>query len=206
MGKSQRLERTRKRLSCALTIEQRHYSGIVLDLSGSGLFIQTTAPAEPGTGLRIELAVPGQAEPLPIHARVARRKVVPPRLVTVAQGGLGVRIEQAPEAYYALIAELQRAKLPAGEAKPSRPACAPPRAKPRGGLQHKALEAARRSLGAPPPAEPSGCYRLRVGQIHGSRSRFLEVKADSEAEARERAVAEAGKGWKVLSCERRSAS
>jgi len=206
MSKPSRLERTRKRLSCALTIEKRHYSGIVLDLSGSGLFIQTTAPAEPGTGLRVELAVPGQAEPLPIQARVARRKVVPPRLVTVAQGGLGVRIEQAPEAYYALIAEMQRTKLPSAEEKPAQPSRPPPRAKARGRLQRRALEAARRSLGAPPRPEPSGCFRVRLGQVHGSRSRFLEVKADSEDEARERAVAEVGEGWKVLSCERRNVS
>jgi hypothetical protein len=103
----QRAERSKKRMGCGVWVEKSRHAGIVLDISATGLFIQTSASPQLGALISVELVVPGSAAPLRIEGRVARKKVVPPQLVTVAQGGVGVRIESAPEDYYTLLAQMQ---------------------------------------------------------------------------------------------------
>jgi hypothetical protein len=103
-----RNDRSKKRMGCTLWVEGARFSGIVLDMSASGLFVQSSANVVPGTPVQIELnGLPGK-DSIVLQAHVARRKVVPARLKSVAQGGVGVRIAQAPEAYYALLAKVQR--------------------------------------------------------------------------------------------------
>ena len=80
---------------------------MVLDISASGLFVQTNASPAPGTPLRLELRVPGLSEPLEMQAIVARKRIVPPRLRTLLQGGIGIQLENPPEEYFALVAKLQ---------------------------------------------------------------------------------------------------
>ena len=98
-------DRSRQRAPCTITIDGRRHSGFVLDLSRTGLFIQTNARPKPGQRLDIELSVRG--ETLRMHVEVARRKQVPPQLLTVAHGGVGVRVLSAPEAFFQLLAERQ---------------------------------------------------------------------------------------------------
>jgi hypothetical protein len=94
-------ERTKQRAACTLTLDGRRHNGFVLDLSQSGLFIQTSATPEIGQRLDIEVMIRG--ETLAMHVEVVRRKAVPAQLLTVAHGGIGVRILAAPEQYYQLL-------------------------------------------------------------------------------------------------------
>jgi len=192
--------RTKKRLTCALVIDGSRMSGIVLDLSASGVFVQTSANPPPGAELGLEFEIPGALERSLLAVRVARKKVAPPRLRSVVQGGLGLQIVSAPEAYFGYVAQLQPAEAAAaspGVAPPPATAAPPAKAKP-----------ARRSAAlrvVPPRAAAAAkekLFRVRVSQITGSRSRSLEVSATSEAEARREAMASAGEGWKILDCER----
>jgi hypothetical protein len=106
MSDKRRMPRTRKRLSCSLTINEQRYSGIVLDVSATGLFIQTSATPKPGSNVGLEVQIaPGES--LPLQATVARRRNVPNHLKSIATGGVGLCLEGAPEEYFALIKELQ---------------------------------------------------------------------------------------------------
>ena len=163
--------RTKKRISCTLVSADRRYSGIVLDVSPQGLFVQTSAQLSPGTIVNIELGVSSQQEPLLMEARVARHKLVPPQLRSVAQGGLGLHIDLPPQGYLEFYAEVTRTELPTAE-KSDR------RAKPR-------------------PA-PKLRYRVRLVQIDSSRSRMINVECNTLDEAGEAALEAAGEGWKVI--------
>jgi hypothetical protein len=182
-------------------IEGSRLAGIVLDVSASGFFVQTSANPSPGTRLDLEIDIPGESQRSLVAVRVARRKVVPSRLKSVVHGGLGLQIESAPEPFFRYLAQLQ-----AGEAAEASPAAAAPPAKPSPPVTAPPAKpsAAHRS-GArrrAPPAAPEERFRVRVSQVGGSRSRSLEVSAASAEEARREAMAAAGEGWKILGCER----
>ncbi len=166
-------------MPCQLLIESRWHSGLVLDLSPSGLFIQTHAKTREGQEFDLSVSRE-QGEPLSLVVEVVRKKVVPPRLVTVAQGGVGVRILNAPEEYYGYLSRLGIADA------------APPRkqGRPRGA----------RVAGEPAP-EALPRFRVRVSQTSGPRSRRVEVCASDAEAARELALEELGGGWKVLDVE-----
>jgi hypothetical protein len=55
----------------------------------------------------LELSIPGRREPIRLDARVARLFMVPAQLLTVAQGGIGLRITNAPESYFELLQRIQ---------------------------------------------------------------------------------------------------
>jgi Tfp pilus assembly protein PilZ len=203
MGK-RRAPRVKKRLACSLHHAGKRYAGMVLDLSSRGVFVQTSASPDPGEPVSLELALRGQAEPLRLEGRPARRRVVPARLRSVAQGGVGVELSSAPEAWFAFVAELVGSRAQPGAAAPRRRPTA---------LERRARELAlgralgRRPAAPPPEPEPdpeptagrSSRYRVRMKL--GPRKREIVVTAVSEAEARRAALAEAGAGWRVLRCE-----
>jgi PilZ domain len=166
-------------MPCQLLVESRWHSGLVLDLSPSGLFIQTHAKTREGQ--RVDLSVSREeGEPMPLVVEVVRKKVVPPRLVTVAQGGVGVRILSAPEDYYRYLEGLGIA------------ATTPPR-------QRSPVRGAATEVEAEPEALPR--FRVRVSQTSGPRSRRVEISAADADAARDLALEEIGDGWKVLDVE-----
>jgi hypothetical protein len=179
---------------------------MILDVSASGLFIQTSAAHPPGTRVSIDLnlATGGQ---LVLQGSVARRKMVPARLRSVETGGIGVRLDYAPEEFFQLIARVQGAE-PKTEAA-STPAAKPPtieRAAVRPAAPPRPATPPRRATPPRPPAPPRGLYRVRVAQAAGARSRYLDVRAESVTAAQAQVLAELGAGWKVLSCELRSSA
>jgi len=191
-------------MACSLLVGERRHTGIVLDVSATGLFIQTSASPSPNQVVDLELSIPGESEVVPVRAIVARRKAVPPRLITVAHGGLGLRIENAPEAYFTMVASLQDSgsKLIETAAPDSdKAASSPPeqKAAPKSD-DEKARSKPKRKL--PPRQAPPPRRRFQVRIQHGARSRRLEVSAASEKDARQQALSEAGEGWKVLGCDR----
>lgn len=110
MKNRRQASRSKRRLVCDLVAEEGRAAGIVLDVSASGLFVQTSATPSPGSRVDVELTLPGGEQPLCIHGRVARRRAVPARLRSVVQGGVGIAIDVAPEAFFRFVAELQSEK------------------------------------------------------------------------------------------------
>ena len=101
------LDRKKRRLPCELRSAGQKWAGMVLDVSASGIFVQTSAKVRPGAALEMEVSVPGSPEPVLMSVEVVRIKNVPPQLRAVAQGGIGVRITSAPEAYYRFMQQLE---------------------------------------------------------------------------------------------------
>jgi Tfp pilus assembly protein PilZ len=173
--------RFRKRLPCRLKVAGGSHSAMVLNVSRGGLFVQTGAGPPPGAEVRVELDVASHSDSVPIGGKVVWRRMVAPHLRSLTQGGVGVRIVSAPEAYYSYLSGV------AGEV---------PRTSPSADCE-----------GAEPEPRPGAAgiqFRIRIKQDGGPRSRTLMLHCGSEAEARERALAIAGSGWVILELERSS--
>ncbi len=99
-------ERFRKRIPCAFNAGGRSSSGLVLNVSRSGLFLQTSMPEGSGTVVELELNPLDRAEQIALTARVVWRKTVPAQLRTIVSGGFGLQIIRADEAYYGLLSAL----------------------------------------------------------------------------------------------------
>lgn len=175
---SRSAKRTKRRMACALVVGRQRFSGVVLDFSSTGIFVQTTAKPQPREAVTLELSLPGRREPIRLEASVARLFMVPAQLLTVAQGGIGLRIRNAPEAYFELLQRIQLERKPAG----------------------KETAAGAGDCGFSRPAGRP--YRVRMTQLGRARTRTLRVVAGSPEEAASAAIAEVGEGWKMLeSCE-----
>jgi hypothetical protein len=98
--------RLKKRLACALWIKGVRQHGIVLDVSSKGLFVQTSAKPSPGEAVRIEMVLPGQSKSTTLMATVARVRTVPPALLAVAQGGIGLKLDNPPEEYFVFVGKV----------------------------------------------------------------------------------------------------
>ena len=118
MSDNRRMPRTKKRLSCTLIADDQRTAGIVLDVSATGLFVQTSATILPGAKVELEIQLP-EGTTLLLHTSVMRRRTVPPQLRSVARGGLGLAVEGTPEEYYKLIGDLQGPRETAVAPKPA---------------------------------------------------------------------------------------
>jgi hypothetical protein len=94
-------------MACRLVIGSQRFSGVVLDISSSGVFIQTPAKPNPRDAVTVEFSVPGEREPIRLETEVARVYLVPAQLIAVAQGGVGLRIRNASEAFFGMLGQLQ---------------------------------------------------------------------------------------------------
>ncbi len=207
------MPRTKMRIACTLYLEESRHSGMVLDVSASGLFVQTNASPAPGAPLRVELRVPELPEPIEMQATVSRKRIVPSQLRTFLNGGLGLQLENPPEEFYAMVAKL----LARGAAAPqTSEANKKSKTTQASRAAQLAKRAAKRSRRAPakraqraekrPPVKPKlTSFRVRLSQVGGSGSRNLVIRAIGEDEARRRAILDVGDGWKVLSCEPKNA-
>jgi hypothetical protein len=102
-------QRIKRRLSCELFADGHRYQGIVVDLSASGLFLQTDAALDPGT--RVDVLLKGSRFPeVIVRAVVARRRMTPTLLASIIHRGVGLRIVEAPEAYYEALREFDELK------------------------------------------------------------------------------------------------
>ena len=125
----------------------------------------------------IDLDVASGLDTVPIEGRVVWRRVVASHLRTISLGGVGVRIQSAPEAYYSFLSEV------AGEA----PSAGPP-------AGCETASPAPESRSEAPVIE----FRVRVKQEGGSRTRTLMLESESEEEARNGAMEIVGEGWAIL--------
>jgi hypothetical protein len=208
-------ERKRRQMPCTLTLDGRNHGGLILDLSPGGLYIQSSAKIKPGDQIEIQMTIPGVDGRHQLQVEVVRKVVVPARLLKVARGGVGVRIINAPEAYYQFMddlgvtADAGTSKIEQLENRRGKSEAAPrvaetepePEAEPKAAPES---EAEPKAEAAPPASQPQ--FRVRIKQSKGPRSRTLSVEADSEDDARRQALHAAGAGWIVLGVERAAAN
>lgn len=222
--KDERKSRTKKRIACGIRIAGRRYSGIVLDVSVRGLFVQTNASPEVGSDVEVDLTPPGRTgERITLRARVARKRKVPPRLLTVAKGGVGLQVLKAPAAYDEFVASVvSEAELAAdsdsatragtgmlanartrrdsatrGGAKTRADSGTRASAKTRGEVEKRAEVAKPKAA----PASERARLRVRVAETDGSRTKAFLVFDASEQEAREQVMRELDEGWKIVAVE-----
>ncbi|HTY18157.1 MAG TPA: PilZ domain-containing protein [Myxococcota bacterium] len=169
--------RQKRRMFCEIVHEGRAQRAIVLDVSRSGLFVQTSARFAPGTEIELLLRLDANAEPIRLRTAVARQKAVPAQLTQVAHGGVGLRILEAPREYYHAIGE------------------APPWPSARG-------RPAREAAATTPTAQPKPRFRVRVKQREGPRSRILDIAAETPERACALALVAVGPGWEALGADR----
>lgn len=113
--------RVKKRLPCTLQLADGRRSGLILNLSQRGMFIQTSLPAEPGTLMEVDFWDPSRGQPIALQAAVVWRQRVSPRMTGINQSGMGMRIPLPPAPYDELVAEIlspPRAAPAPGDASP----------------------------------------------------------------------------------------
>jgi Tfp pilus assembly protein PilZ len=105
-------QRFKKRMSCKVRVGQRDHSGIVLDVSRQGLFVQTTAAASVGDRVEVLLSQSEAGSAIKLEAGVRWLRRVPAQLRSVTQAGIGLQISHAEEGYYTLLAQALQGAAP----------------------------------------------------------------------------------------------
>ena len=103
-SQQQRFERLKRRVTCDFLIQGKRFSGLVTDMSATGLYVRTRAKTEPGSMARVILHE-GQGE-LELDVQVARGHRMSRHHTTGIPSGLGLQILAAPEEYFQLLASL----------------------------------------------------------------------------------------------------
>lgn len=164
-----RQQRSRRRITCELVIDGKHHPAIVRDVSRRGLFVQTRARPELNSAIGLVFPAEGDRPEIRVEAGVARERAVPAGLESEVPGGIGLEVLDAPAAYHELVAEAGLA--PAG----SGPAAA-----------------------SGPPSDPGvRTFRVRLIERGTPNATVLTVRSESPEGARARALARAGRGWKI---------
>ncbi|HXV37348.1 MAG TPA: PilZ domain-containing protein [Myxococcota bacterium] len=161
--------RTRKRLACELVIGESRESVLVRDLSPEGLFVQTRAKLEPDARVRLVFAAQPDLPGVELEARVARKRSTPPRLQSSVPSGVGLVLIDPPAAYLTLVERSASSGVPEAEA---------PR-------DDAAAGAGLRT------------FRVRMIQPGRASANVFTVRSESMQGARARAIARAGRDWKI---------
>lgn len=101
--------RIKRRLSCDLFFNGGRQSGIVLNVSRGGLFVQTSVAAGPGENVAVDLNR-RSGENLEIDATVVWKRIVQAELMGVAHGGVGLEIKRASPNYYEFVEDALEVK------------------------------------------------------------------------------------------------
>lgn len=162
-------DRVRRRVTCELVCEDQRFSGIVLDMSPSGIFVQTAATLSRERDVLVRIwGIEGE-EPMELRTRVARRKNTPSHLASLSSSGIGLKIRHAPNSYYERLEAASRLGVPT----PGEP-------------------------GSEPPEADGARFRVRLRHNEGCRSRTVSVTAPDHDTARARALEQVGEDWEVL--------
>ncbi len=97
--------RIKRRVNCEVSVDGQRHVGVVLDLSPGGFFVQTRAAPPIGADIVVHLRRTS-SDGVEVQAKVANRKATPPRLASVARGGIGCQLTAPPETYFALLEAL----------------------------------------------------------------------------------------------------
>ncbi len=101
-----KFEREARRIPCELRCEGTDYTGFILDISARGIFVQTTATPADDCQVRLRLRGLEDTE-IEVVTRVARRRNTHRSLAALEAGGLGLRLESAPEEYFRFVLAMQ---------------------------------------------------------------------------------------------------
>jgi PilZ domain len=168
-------KRHKWRLPCEIVYEGGRQRSFVIDLSATGLFIQTGARLKPGAEVEVRLTLETAKRPLVLRASVARAKQVPSQLTSVAHGGVGLRLVSPPQEYLDALRALD------------------------GGAN---LRSAATPTPVEKPKPATLRFRVRVKQQDGPRMRILDLEAVSIEDARKLALHTTGAGWEVVAADR----
>ena len=92
-------------MSCEIEIDGKAHSGVIRDLSPNGLFVTTRYDSLPGNSVLVRVRRPG-GEVWELQTRTARNADGSSGLIS--RRGVGLVIEEAPEAFHAFVADLIR--------------------------------------------------------------------------------------------------
>jgi len=157
----------------------------VLDVSLSGLLVQTALVLAQGDDVALEIEGGVRMKALAWHSRRARRGGEESFVVGMMLSEVGPEYE----AFVGRIAGAQPAPRPRAQPAPE-PAKAAYAAEPPPPKR-------------PPPAPPqmtrrSSWWRLRIKQIGGQRTRMVTCSAESKEQAIAQSLAELGDGWEII--------
>jgi hypothetical protein len=97
--------RKKRRFLVQFSLKGNPCSGFSHNLSASGIFVQSVRLPDPGTNLTLTVHLP-DGKPFMVFCRVVRTHRVPGTLSAVMPSGFAVRITNAPEDYFQLVATL----------------------------------------------------------------------------------------------------
>jgi hypothetical protein len=141
----------------------------VRDLSPEGLFVQTRAKVDPNGRVRLIFAAKEDLPAIEVEARVARKRITPPRLQASVPSGVGLEVIDPSDDYYALVERSVASGVQVGE--------------------------------APKEEVPAGAgirtFRVRLTQPGKPNASVVTVRSESMQGARARALARAGRQWKI---------
>ena len=92
--------RFEERVPCRVRVQDTTYEGTVLNVSWSGLFVETSAYARPGNDVWLELHTGGGERFIRLGAQVRWKRSGEPRSPSASSEGMGLEIHSAPESYY----------------------------------------------------------------------------------------------------------
>ena len=161
--------RTRKRLTCELVIGESRQTVLVRDLSPEGLFVQARIKVAPKTRVRLVFAAQADLPEMELEARVARKRHTPPRLQSSVPSGVGLEVIDPPAAYLTLVERSAASGVQDSEA-PKRDAAA---------------------------GSAIRTFRVRLIQRGKPNASVFTVRSESLQGARARALARAGRDWKI---------
>ena len=98
-------QRRTRHTSCEVEVEGKTFTGVIVDLSATGLFVRINIMPPEGTPVRVVMRRPG-GEVWEIEATVARKTGRWQAAIT--RRGLGLIIEEAPHAYHVFVSTLPR--------------------------------------------------------------------------------------------------
>ncbi len=112
---ARRLDRLTHQLDCRIQEGAEQHSGRITDLSSDGLFVETDGALRPGTQVVIQIEETGDVPQLVARAIVVRIRLVRGEKHQLTSHGVGLRILQAPDSYYALAEAKGRPEIPSDE-------------------------------------------------------------------------------------------
>jgi hypothetical protein len=96
------------------------HTGFTHDVSATGIFVRSTSIPGIGVAVTMQLLVPGVGK-LRLRGTVVRSHRVPQNLRRFVPSGFCVRLTEAPEEYFQVLATLMRLRIAADATSPSHP-------------------------------------------------------------------------------------
>lgn len=97
---------------CELRTGRKRQKGTVTNLASDGLFVETPGSIPHGTEVVVHVPESDRLPEMTVRAIVVRQRLLPNRSSKLKHDGVGLRILQAPNAYYALVEREMKASEP----------------------------------------------------------------------------------------------